>query len=88
YAVIRDPNGTSAAAYFSTNLQAEVRAGRSVLSILNLPALFVRFEVNTLSASAETVVMQANLTYADGSMVQRILNMVKDGENWRIDSVQ
>ncbi len=88
YAVIRDPNGVSAAAYFSANLQAEVRAGRSVLAILNLTALFNRFEVNTLSAGENNTIMQANLTYADGSVVQRTLNLVKQGENWRIDSVQ
>ncbi len=88
YAVIRDPNGTSAAAYFSPGLQAEVRAGRSVLAILNLTSLFNRFEVSTLSAGDNNTIMQANLTYSDGSVVQRTLNFVKDGENWRIDSVQ
>ncbi len=88
YAVIRDPNGVSAAAYFSANLQAEVRAGRSVLAILNLTALFNRFEVSTLSVGENNTIMQANLTYADGSVVQRTLNLVKEGENWRIDSVQ
>lgn len=88
YAVIRDPNGTSAAAYFSPGLQAEVRAGRSVLAILNLTSLFSRFEVSTLSAGDSNTIMQANLTYPDGSVAQRTLNLVKDGENWRIDSVQ
>lgn len=88
YAVIRDPNGTSAAAYFSASLQAEVRAGRSILAILNLTSLFNRFEVSTLSAGDNNTIMQANLTYPDGSVVQRTLNFVKDGENWRINSVQ
>ncbi len=88
YAVIRDPNGTSAAAYFSPDLQAEVRAGRSILAILNLTSLFSRFEVSTLSAGDSNTIMQATLTYPDGSVVQRTLNFVKDGENWRIDSVQ
>lgn len=88
YAVIRDPNGVSAAAYFSADLQAEVRAGRPILAILNLTSLFNRFEVSTLSAGENNTIMQANLTYPDGSVVQRTLNLIKDGENWRIDSVQ
>ncbi len=88
YAVIRDPYGVSAAAYFSPGLQAEVRAGRSILAILNLSTLFNRFEVSTLSAGDNNTIMQATLTFVDGSVAQRTLNLVKDGENWRIDSVQ
>ena len=88
YALIQDPAGTSAAAYFNDNLQAEVGAGKSVLAVLNLPSLFNRFEVSTASADETSTGILANLTYLDGSVVQRTLTLVKVGENWRIDSVQ
>jgi hypothetical protein len=86
-AFLQDPAGVSSAGYLSQRLQGEVRGGRTMLEILSLPAPFITFEVVIAGSGESSVTILATLNSDTGS-TQRALTLVREGESWRIDSVE
>ena len=77
-----EPSGKNSTAYLSVALRAKVAGGATLLSLINIPAMYTGFgvqgEPNTGQA---TILLQVN-----GGLVTRNVKLVREGGRWAIDS--
>lgn len=88
-ALLQDPSGETALPYMSTALREAVPEGESPLALLALEQSIANFNLQWVSATDETAVLEATITLVDGTEVQRTVTMVNVGEpGWRVDAVE
>lgn len=84
----KDHSGASSMPYLSTRLQAIVRGGHSISSLIGVPGMYLRYQADAAisrgGGRAATVV--ATLTYSSGP-VQRLITLIPEAGSWRIDDI-
>lgn len=88
-ALLQDPSGEAALPYMSAPLREAVPEGESPLALLALEQSIANFNLQWVSATDETAVLEATITLVGGTEVQRTVTMVNVGEaGWRVDAVE
>lgn len=88
-ALLQDPSGEAALPYMSADLRDAVPEGETPLALLALDTSILNFNLQWVSATDETAVLEATITLAGGTEVQRTVTMVNVGAaGWRVDAIE
>lgn len=87
-ALEKDPSGASSLQYLSPRLQAVVKSGHSVASIVGIQNMYTRYHADAAVSrgGGRAATVQATLTVGSGP-IQRLFTLIPEGGVWRIDDI-
>lgn len=87
-ALEKDPSGGASVQYLSPRLQAVVKAGHSVASIVGIQSMYTHYHADAAVSrgGGRAATVRATLTYASGP-IQRLFTLIPEGGIWRIDDI-
>jgi len=87
-ALEKDPSGASSLQYLSPRLQAVVKGGHSVTSLVGIQNMYTRYHADAAISrgGGRAATVQATLTLGSGT-VQRLVTLIPESGVWRIDDI-
>jgi hypothetical protein len=82
-----DPNGNTTLSYLSQSLQTTVASGTSVPQMLGVPSSYPSFNLDPIGTVNDPDHLFITVTFNFQVPVQRIVQLVREGGQWRIDRV-
>ncbi|MGI8916902.1 MAG: hypothetical protein ACR2JY_24545 [Chloroflexota bacterium] len=87
-ALEKDPSGATSLPYLSSRLQAMVRGGHPVASIVGIQNMYTRYHADTpiSRGGGRAATVRVTLTFAAGP-IDRLVTLIPEGGAWRIDDI-
>lgn len=87
-ALQNDPSGTTSMKYLSSRLQADVRGGHSVASIVGIQNMYPHYQADPAISrgGGRAATVRVSLDYAAGP-IQRLVTLIPENGAWHIDDI-